>query len=185
MRRVAIFALLAAAAFAAPLIAVHKEVSEVNALLGSQVAVTVTAVNVGDEPVSEVELRDGDAQKSVDTLAPGQNLTLTSTVEAANLGNLDVGFATASWAEGEGRGRAVSNQVREEERDEKKHAQELGPRGFINVVTPAEYERLNTRYIKETILFVVFAAVIAGFPFGVYRQSLMQVDFHLKESRKK
>jgi hypothetical protein len=187
MRVVVFVALLAVAAFAAPVIIVHKEVSEPHVLHGGELRITTTAHNVGDEPATDFVLEDQSETKKVASFGPGENVTITSTVTAHTLGNLDLASAVATWAVADEttRRRATSNQVREEERDEKRHATEVGPRGFVNVVTSSEYERITSRFIKETILFTVFALVIVGFPFGVYRQKKVQVELHLKEARKK
>jgi hypothetical protein len=148
-------------------------------LHGGELRITTTAHNVGDEPATDFVLEDQGETKKVASFGPGENVTITSTVTAHTLGNLDLANAVATWAVADEttRRRATSNQVREEERDEKRHATEVGPRGFVNVVT--------SRFIKETILFTVFALVIVGFPFGVYRQKKVQVELHLKEARKK
>lgn len=186
MRALALVALFAMAVFASPVIVVHKQVSETNVLVGTEVVVTTTAINIGDTAAIDFVLQDGEIKKEA-TLEPQANVTIVTTIPAPQLGNLQLAAATATWT-GEDRTtafRATSNEVREEERDEKRHAMELGPRGFVNVITGSEYERLNSRYIKETILYILFVAVVVGFPFGVYRQKQVQVDFHLKESRKK
>ena len=187
MRAVVLVAVLAAAALASPMIVVHKTVSEANVLVGGNVAVTTVAMNIGDEPATDFVLEDAGEKKSVAALAPQENVTIESTLTATALGELEVPVATATWAgaDASSRLRATSNVVREEERDEKKHAVELGPRGFVNVVTATEYERLNSRYIKETIAYALFAATIVALPYAFYRSSLAQVDALLKEARKK
>lgn len=185
MRTIVLVALAVSVAFAAPLIMINKEASESHVLLGSKVTFTTTAVNVGDEAVSDFILEDGGEKQSVAALAPGENVTITTTVDAAALGELAVPVATATWGDANARQRATSNKVREEERNEKRHATELGPRGLVEVLTSAAYERRNARYIKESIVYLIFAAIVVLFPYGVYRQSQLQVDFLLKESRKK
>ena len=186
MRAVVVAACLVAAVCAAPMVMIHKEVSEANVVLGGKVSITTTAINLGDEPANDFILEDAGKQETVESLLPQANVSITSTMDAANLGNLVIPSATATWAgEGNERARATSNVVREEERNEKRHAQELGPRGFINVVTAGEYERINSKYIKETILYLIFAGVVVGLPFVVFRQSQAQVDFHIKEDKKK
>lgn len=188
MRVVFIAALLTCLALGAPTIVIIKSVPESNVELGGVVTVTTTAINVGDAPAFDFNLRDGETSKDLASLEPQANVTFVTTLTASALGNLEIPLATASWAAAAGseeRFRATSTQVREEERDEKKHATELGPRGFVNVVTAAEYARINSRYIVETVLYVLFAAVIIGFPFGVYRSKQREVDFFVKEARKK
>lgn len=175
-------------AAAAPIIVLHKSVSENNVLLGTDVTISTTAINIGDESAFDFHMVDGDASKEVAVLEAQANVTVVTTIKANELGNLIVKPATASWALSAGaneRLRATSNEVREEERDEKRHATELGPRGYINVITASEYSRINSRFIQETVLYLLFAGAIILFPFGVYRQKQIQVDFHLKEARKK
>jgi hypothetical protein len=187
MRRVLFaFAALVLAAVAAPVIVIHTQVSEPSVLHGTEVKITTTASNVGDEPANDFILEHFET-KTVESLGENQNVTIVHTISAANLGALEIPKATATWAVADEsvRRRATGNEVREEERDEKRHAIELGPRGFVNVIGSTEYDRLNSRFIKETILYIIFAAVVVGFPFGVYRQKQVQVEFHLKESRKK
>ncbi len=185
---VILLCVLIVAASGAPLIVIHKSVAETDVLLGSTFEVTTTALNIGEDPAFDFTLRDGDNAKDVAVLESQGNVSITTTLSASDLGNLEIPIATASWAAAAGseeRFRATSNVVREEERDEKRHATELGPRGFVNVVTATEYERINSRFIKETILYILFAAIVISLPFGIYRQKQVQVDFHLKEARKK
>ena len=172
-----------------PLIVIHKTISEPHVKVNGEVKVTTVLSNQGDAAAFNVVLKDKDHEKKADALAAGESLEITYTVAAGNkVRKITVAHASATYnakKDAKEMLKATSNQVREEERDEKKHAQEMGPRGFVSIVSDDEYERLTTRHIKEMILFAIFAAIAAGFPFMVYRQKQMQVDLHLRESRKK
>lgn len=191
MRSILVASLLACLVFAQAenaFIVIHKTVSESTALLGSEVKVDVIAWNKGTGSAFNFRLEDDTHAKEVPVLAANENVTLTYALKAANLGQLEVSQASATWTaseESSDKLKAFSNVIREEERDETKHATEMSERGFVDVVTADVYERLNTRYIKETILYAFFALLSVGFPFSIYRQKQVQVDFHLKESRKK
>lgn len=176
----------------APLLVIHKTVSESNVVLGGSVKVKTTVFNWGSAEAFDVEVTDntptGQKEKKADVLKGEDTLVIEYEVPAAELGRLSIGQAKATYLgskDGAEKLTAVSNVVREEERDEKKHAQDEGERGFVNVVTAAQYEKLNTRYIKETVVFLIYAAILVVFPFMVYKQKSAAVEAHLRECRKK
>ena len=172
----------------APVIVIQKSVAETHVKVGGTIGVSVILSNEGDAPAFNVALKDGTNTKAAEQLAAGEKIEISYALPAEKIQKKTIGYATATYTgakDDKDSLTATSNQIREEERDEKKHATEMGPRGFVAVVSADEYERLTTRHYVETFLFVVFAAVSAGFPFFVYKQKQQQVDLHLRESRKK
>ena len=175
-----------------PIIVVRKTVSEGNVVLGGSVKVKTILNNWGNSDAFDVTLTDnapsGQKEKKADKIGAQDTLEIEYEIPASELGRLPIGQAKASYkvsADATEKLSAVSNVVREEERDERKHAQEEGERGFVNVVTAAQYERINTKYIKETIVYAIFATILIVFPFMVYKQKAAAVEAHLRECRKK
>jgi hypothetical protein len=175
---------------ATPLIVIHKTVSEANVKVGADVLVKVLLTNEGDASAFNVEFNGGGKAntKSAAELEAGKSLEIEYKVATTKIEKKTIGLATATYLakkDDKETLSATSNLVGEELRDETKMNFDISPRGFVNVVSDAEYDRLTTRYIVETIFYSIFAAVACGFPFVAYKQKQMQVDMHLRESRKK
>jgi len=172
---------------------VHKDVSELDTIPGKSVTVTVTAKNVGTASAFDVVLNDKapfteDQSKKIDELAPGDNLTITYQLTPQSLGHTDLPQAEASFANAAGasdRVKALSNEVREELRDEKQSQVEVTERGFINVVTPEEYEKINATKWKEYILFTIIAAIAVLVPYYQSRNINRQISILVREAKRK
>ena len=173
---------------AKPLLVIHKEVSEGYAVVGSEVKFKVTVTNQGENPAFDVQLVDKDPSgedqtKAVDTLEAQQSLTLEYVFRPSVLGDVNIGAARATYLEEQGasaRSTALSNLINEHDRQEF----DVAARGELHVVTSTEYERIHTRYIKETIGYLFAAAVPVLFPFYMYRSKQAQVDHLLREARR-
>ena len=172
---------------------VHKDVSELDTVPGKSVTVTVTAKNVGTASAFDLVLTDKapfteDQTKKVDELAPGDNLTISYTITPQSLGHTDLPQAEASFANAAGatdRVKAISNEVREELRDEKQSQVEVTERGFVNVVTQEEYEKINATKWKEYILFAIIAAIAVLVPYYQSRNINRQISILVKEAKRK
>ena len=172
---------------------VHKDVSELDTVPGKSVTVTVTAKNVGTASAFDLVLTDKapfteDQTKKVDELAPGDNLTISYTITPQSLGHTDLPQAEASFANAAGatdRVKAISNEVREELRDEKQSQVEVTERGFVNVVTQEEYEKINATKWKEYILFAIIASIAVLVPYYQSRNINRQISILVKEAKRK
>ena len=180
-----------AANLGAPMLVTHKTVSESNVVLGGELKVHVMVKHIAGGVAYDVQLTDnspdGQKSKQVAELKADESIEIDYVITPKELGQLTISQAKATYlAEKDGSTRltSVSNVVREEERDERRHAQTEGERGFVNVLTSAQYEKLNTKYIKETILYLISSGLLVVFPYFVYRQKLVQVETHLRECRK-
>ncbi len=175
-----------------PVLYIHKDVSEFNTFPGQSVTVTVTAKNVGTASAYDVVLNDkapfAESQsKKVDELLPGENITIEYKVTPQSLGHtaLPQAEATFSNAKGGAVTKAISNEVREEIRDEKTSQVEVTERGYINVVTPEEYERINSTKWKEYIFYLIIAAIAVVMPYKQSRDLGRQITILIRESKRK
>ena len=193
MRTLFLVAVLALVAFAdskaKPFLVVHKEVSEAVVVPGADAKFTVTVTNQGENPAFDVQLVDqvpqGEEQtKAVETLAPSESLKLEYTFSPKELGQINVEAAKVTYLEEKdstSRYTAISNLINEHDRE----AFDVASNGEFSVVTPTEYERLHTRYVKETIGYLCAALVPIAFPFFMYRTKQGQVDHLLREAKRK
>jgi uncharacterized repeat protein (TIGR01451 family) len=173
---------------AKPYLVAHKEVSEGATVVGAEVKFTVTITNNGDSPAFDVQLVDKspsgeDQTKAVEKLEPQQAITLEYTWKATKLGEVQVPAAKATFLEDQSsttRSTSISNLINEHERE----SFEFGSKGELQVVTGSEYERLHTRYVKETIGYFLVAAVPVLFPLYMYRTKQAQVDHLLRDAKR-
>lgn len=177
-----------------PLLVVSKTVSNKMVLKGGAIDVTVTVINFGSAAAYNVKLSDdvtdGETKtKEVDVLDSLENITLTYSVTPANYGAFAVPVATVTYsidAAGASQLTALSNEVLEEEFVfQGETVDDMAGRGTVQVATSDEYERANTKYIKESIAYLVLAGVLVLFPFYTYRTKQDQVDYLIRNSRKK
>jgi hypothetical protein len=111
-------------------------------------------------------------------------MTVSYTVSAQTLGQLALGQAEAKYALAAGAEEtfvATSNVVREEARDERRTNLEVGQRGFITVLTPAEFERQQPGRLAQVIVYLVLCTVMLGLPYQASKQKQRQVDMLLKK----
>lgn len=177
-----------------PILIVHKDVSETDTVPGTAVTVTLTVFNIGTASAFDVKLTDkapfeGDQTASIAELEVGSNLTHTYVVTPKTIGRTalpiaEVTYKASSDAKAETL-KAVSNEVREELRDDKLvGTMEVGERGFINVVTPEEYERMHTKHYKEYIIYAVFCAIAIYLPYSQGKAVQKKISTLIREARK-
>ena len=181
---------------AAPFLVVTKSVSEYFVVAGDKVDVTVTVTNFGDAPAFDVVITDaqtgGEAskEKKLEKLEVGESESLNYTTTTKTLGDFEVKRAEVTYALAVGDQnvlKATSNTIREEEAyylGENKGDAILN-RGTITVVTREQYDRLHTKYIKETIGYLFVGAISVLFPFFMYRTKQNQVDQLIRQAKKK
>lgn len=173
-----------------PFLVLHKEVSEDAVVVGGELTVTVSVTNFGQSPAFDVQIVDisptgGEQTKAVERLDFNQTESVRYTVRATSIGVLKIGTAEASYLAQQGdesRLKATSNLVREEQRDETGNSR---VKGTVDVVSASQYDRLHTRYIRETIGYLVLASVPVLFPFFIYTTKSAEVDLLLRESKRK
>lgn len=177
-----------------PFLVVSKTVNNKMVIKGGSVDVTVTVLNYGSGPAFNVKLTDdvtdGDSKtKEVEALQPLENITLTYTVTPTQYGGFAVPVAVVTYtveASATAQLFAYSNQLLEEEFVfQGEQVDDLSGRGQVFVATNDEYERANTKYIKESIAYLVLAGILVLFPFYTYRTKQDQVDYLIRMSRKK
>ena len=176
-----------------PLLVVKKTVSENNVVLNEKLDVVVTVTNFGQSPAFDVQITDisptTPQTKEIESLGFNESLSLSYVITPDTLGPLHIGAAEVTYLAQQGdemRMKATSNLIREEDgiyRGEQDETPDY--RGTVHVVTRDEYERINTKYIKETAAYLFLGAVPIFFPFFLYRTKQNQVDHLLREIRKK
>jgi preprotein translocase subunit SecG len=176
-----------------PIILVHKDVSEGNTVPGKAVTVTVTVINVGSANAYNLELTDkapfvDEQTVKRETLEPFANFSHEYKVTPQSIGHTALPQAEVSYAATDAADatkiRATSNEVREEIRDEKMSQVDVGERGFINVVTPDEYERMTSTHWIEYSLYGIFCALVIGLPYFHARAKDKQIRQLFKEAKK-
>lgn len=178
-----------------PFVVIHKTASSQHVIVGSELKLVVTATNFGQSPAFDVKLTDispvdGSVKsKSADKLEFNETVTLEYVVSPDTLGPLSVGPAEATFKSqpgDEASYKASSNTVFEETyrfRGAEDETNDLVR--AIRVVTAAEFDKINTRHIKEFAAYLVLGAIPVFFPFFVYRTKQSQVDHLLREAKKK
>ncbi len=180
---------------AAPFLVVTKAVSEYYVVVGNTFDVKVTVTNHGDAPAFDVSIVDSQGSEpakkhSVEKLETGESAFLNYTTVAKALGDLDISRAEVTYTLSVGDSnvlKATSNTIREEEAyflgETKGDA--ITNRGTITIVTSEQYDRLHTKYIKETIGYLFVGAISVLFPFFMYRTKQNQVDQLIRQAKKK
>lgn len=177
-----------------PFVVVSKAVSSKVVVLGDKIDVTVTVTNYGQAPVYDVVITDkvtgGEAQtKNVEVLNFLENATLSYSVTPTTFGSFVVPTAEATYALQAGETatyRAVSNAVREEDFTYRgEEFDDVNGRGVVSVVTRDVYDRMHTKYIRESIAYLFIGAITVVFPFFMYRTKQNQVDYLIRQSKKK
>ncbi|CUG91110.1 membrane-associated protein, putative [Bodo saltans] len=197
---VVVVALMAAACVFAeeekplPFVLLSKSVSSKVVVLGEKVDVTVVVTNFGQVPVYDVVVTDkvtgGDARtQTIEVLNAFENSTITYSVVPNDFGNFRVAPAEATYALVAGETathRVVSNLIREEDNEYRgEDVDDSSTRGFVSVVTREQYDRMHTKYIRESIAYLFLGAITVVFPFMMYRTKQSQVDFLIRQSKKK
>lgn len=197
---VAVVVLMAAAAVFAdeekplPFVLLSKSVSSKVVVLGEKVDVTVVVTNFGQVPVYDVQVSDkvtgGETRtQTIEVLNAFENTTITYSVVPSEFGNFRVSAAEATYALVAGESathRVVSNSIREEDNEYRgEDFDDLSTRGFVSVVTREQYDRMHTKYIRESIAYLFIGAITVVFPFMMYRTKQSQVDFLIRQSKKK
>ena len=150
-----------------PFLVVSKTVSNKMVIKGGSVDITVTVFNYGSGPAYNVKLTDDVTEaesktKEVEALEPLENVTLTYTVTPSQYGSFAVPVAVVTYAvEASATAQlfAYSNQLLEEEFVfQGEQVDDLSGRGQVFVATSDGYERANTKYVKESIAYLVWLA---------------------------
>lgn len=180
----------------APFIVVTKTVSEYYVVVGESVEVSIQVTNYGEGPAFDLVVSDPQGgqtpakENKVEKLEAGSSFYMNYTTVAGVLGDMAVQKAEVTYTLQSGdltQLKATSNTIREEE------AYFLGEnrgdailnRGTISVVTREAYDRLHTKYIKETIGYLFVGAISVLFPFFMYRTKQNQVDQLIRQAKKK
>lgn len=197
---VVVVALLAASCVLAqeeksfPFVMLSKSVNAKVVVLGEKVDVTVAITNFGQVPVYDVLITDkvtgGDARtKTIEILNAFENATLTYSVVPSEYGLFTVPAAEATYALAAGESashRVVSNSIREEDNVFRgEDIDDASTRGVVSVVTREQYDRMHTKYIRESIAYLFIGAITVVFPFMMYRTKQSQVDYLIRQSKKK
>lgn len=175
-----------------PYLFLYKDVSAADTTPGQAVTVTVTLKNVGAASAFDVVLLDKapfseEQSKSVEELAPGDNITIEYVVTPQSLGHTELPFAEATFANAKGaaeRTKVISNQVREEIRDEKQSQVEVSERGYINVITPEELAKIGATKWKQYFLYLILAVVAVAMPYNQARNSARQVAMLIRDAKR-
>lgn len=177
-----------------PFVIVSKTVGNKMVVKGGAVEVSVVVFNYGSAAAYNVKITDdvteGEAKtKSVDVLEPLENITLTYTVTPTKYGGFEVPVAVVTYtleASASAQLFAYSNQVLEENFVfQGEDVDDLSGRGQVFVATNDEYDRANTKYVKESIAYLVLAGILILFPYYTFRTKQDQVDYLIRMSRKK
>lgn len=177
-----------------PFVMLSKSVNTKVLVLGEKVDVTVAITNFGQVPVYDVQITDkvtgGDARtKTIEVLNAFENATLTYSVVPSEYGQFAVPAAEATYALAAGESaahRVVSNSIREEDNVFRgEEFDDASTRGVVSVVTREQYDRMHTKYIRESIAYLFIGAITVVFPFMMYRTKQSQVDYLIRQSKKK
>lgn len=179
---------------AIPFLVVSKSVSSKMVVLGEKIDVTVTVTNFGQATVSKIVISDKvngeEKTKEIESLAFLENATLTYSVTPQELGSFAISQAEVSYiVQGDETAaslRAVSNTIFEEDNVFRgEEHDDMKGRGVVLVLTRESYDRLNTKYIRESIAYLFIGAITVLFPFFMYRTKQNQVDYLIRQSKKK
>jgi len=175
-----------------PLLAVEKTVKDYYVVKGDSIAVSLVITNYGASPAFNLQISDGDRTGvlNVDVLAPGANWTTNYTIPTSTIGDIPLPRAKVQYQtspDDKAQLQAASNELREEEAyhvDRRRSSTPELLRGVVSVVTRERYDRMHTKYIKESIAYLVIGAVSVLFPFLVYRTKQNQVDLLIRQRKK-
>eukprot|EP00759_Apiculatamorpha_spiralis_P056462 PhF_6_TR8059/c0_g1_i1/m.12476/K13250/SSR2; translocon-associated protein subunit beta len=153
-----------------PFLIVNKALSATEIIQGGEVSVALSITNVGRSPAFKVSAADnlnGPHSEKFASIAAGQTVTFKYSAKFNELGAFPCDSAKVTYAADETEGSAqlvaLSTQANEE-----LEGQGVDKSPVISVLTPYEYERKHTRYIKEWVLYVLLLSVPLGLPFYLY-----------------